>query len=197
MTELKAPLQDSLFIDDLKKLINNPVWVQWFTQVANLIISSHAHTNNATDLTIAAGDLLKGASANTLEALAKGAANSTMFMNSAGTSPEWVATGRCVAWVHFDGTGTPAIDASYNVTSITDNGTGDYTINFTSALTDAHYVATGGAGKFDTNNDGNMVIQIGGYSGAFKSSSACRVRVLQPDDKTVRDSAEVFCAFFR
>jgi hypothetical protein len=45
----------------------------------------------------------------------------------------------CRAWVNFDGTGTPAIRASGNVSSITDNGTGDYTVNFTNALADANY----------------------------------------------------------
>jgi len=43
------------------------------------------------------------------------------------------------AWVNFNGTGTVAIRASYNVSSITDNGTGDYTVNFTTALSDANY----------------------------------------------------------
>lgn len=43
------------------------------------------------------------------------------------------------AWVNFNGTGTVAIRASGNVSSITDNGTGDYTINFTTAMPDANY----------------------------------------------------------
>ena len=43
------------------------------------------------------------------------------------------------AWVNFNGTGTVAIRASYNVSSITDNGTGNYTANFTTALADANY----------------------------------------------------------
>jgi hypothetical protein len=49
------------------------------------------------------------------------------------------------AWVNFNGTGTVAIRASYNVSSITDNGTGDYTVNFTNAFSDANYsmVASG------------------------------------------------------
>lgn len=45
----------------------------------------------------------------------------------------------CRAWVNFNGTGTVAIRGSANVTSITDNGTGDYTVNFTTALPDANY----------------------------------------------------------
>ena len=43
------------------------------------------------------------------------------------------------AWVNFNGTGTVAIRASGNVSSITDNGTGDYTVNFTNAMTDTNY----------------------------------------------------------
>jgi hypothetical protein len=51
----------------------------------------------------------------------------------------------CRAWINFNGTGTPAIRASGNVTSITDNGTGDYTVNFTTALADANYAVSGAA----------------------------------------------------
>jgi len=47
----------------------------------------------------------------------------------------------CRAWVNFNGTGTPTIRASGNVTNITDNGTGDYTVNFTTAMPDANYSA--------------------------------------------------------
>jgi len=52
----------------------------------------------------------------------------------------------CRAWVNFNGTGTVAIRASGNVSSITDNGTGDYTINFTTALVDANYGVVGSVG---------------------------------------------------
>lgn len=55
--------------------------------------------------------------------------------------------GICRAWVNFDGTGTIAIRASGNVSSITDNGVGDYTVNLTNAMPDANYCsqATGQA----------------------------------------------------
>lgn len=52
------------------------------------------------------------------------------------------ASGLAKAWVNFNGTGTVAIRASYNVSSITDNGTGDYTVNFTTAMADANYSMT-------------------------------------------------------
>lgn len=51
--------------------------------------------------------------------------------------------GAAKAWVNFNGTGTVAIRASFNVTSITDNGTGDFGINFTTALQDGNYTVSG------------------------------------------------------
>jgi hypothetical protein len=51
----------------------------------------------------------------------------------------------CRAWVNFNGTGTVAIRASANVSSITDNGTGDYTINMTTAMPDINYNVIGNA----------------------------------------------------
>jgi hypothetical protein len=53
----------------------------------------------------------------------------------------------CRAWVNFNGTGTIAIRASANVTSLTDNGTGDYTVNFTTAMPDANYSVCGAVGN--------------------------------------------------
>jgi hypothetical protein len=49
------------------------------------------------------------------------------------------------AWVNFNGTGTVAIRAGYNVASITDNGAGSYTVNFTTAMVDANYSSLGTA----------------------------------------------------
>ena len=63
--------------------------------------------------------------------------NSAQIPTVSGTAPLYMAR----AWVNFNGTGTVAIRASGNVTSITDNGTGDYTVNFTTAMPDANYAA--------------------------------------------------------
>jgi hypothetical protein len=54
-------------------------------------------------------------------------------------NPDGTENYKCRAWVNFNGTGTVAIRAAGNVTSITDNGTGDYTVNFTTAMPDANY----------------------------------------------------------
>ena len=51
------------------------------------------------------------------------------------------------AWVNFNGSGTVAIRASGNVSSITDNGTGDYTINFTTSMPDVNYAVVGSTGE--------------------------------------------------
>jgi hypothetical protein len=58
----------------------------------------------------------------------------------------------CRAWVNFNGTGTVAIRGSGNVTSITDNGTGDYTVNFTTSMPDANYSAVANASDTPTLN---------------------------------------------
>lgn len=65
-------------------------------------------------------------------------------LNATGEAPIYA----CRAWVNFNGTGTVAIRASGNVSSITDNGAGDYTVNFTTAMVDANYLAVGSC---DTN----------------------------------------------
>lgn len=49
----------------------------------------------------------------------------------------------CRAWVNYKGTSTQSIRASFNVSSVTYNSTGNYTINFTNAISDANYSAVG------------------------------------------------------
>jgi len=65
---------------------------------------------------------------------------------ASGSAPSYSAR----AWVNFNGTGTVAIRASGNVSSITDNGTGDYTVNFTTAMPDANYVGVGQGSQVTT-----------------------------------------------
>jgi hypothetical protein len=77
---------------------------------------------------------------NSAERLAVSSTGNLQFNSGYGS----VATAfGCRAWVNFNGTGTVAIRASGNVSSITDNGTGDYTVNFTTAMPDANYCAVG------------------------------------------------------
>jgi hypothetical protein len=64
--------------------------------------------------------------------------DSAQLATVSGTAPLYM----CRAWVNFNGTGTVAIRGSGNVSSITDNGTGDYTINFTTAMPNVNYAFT-------------------------------------------------------
>jgi hypothetical protein len=64
----------------------------------------------------------------------------TLSTPSNATVPvDTVVNGTAKAWVNFNGTGTVAIRRAFNVSTITDNGTGDYTVNFTTAMVDADY----------------------------------------------------------
>lgn len=91
------------------------------------------------------------------------------WLNSDGTENY-----KCRAWVNFNGTGTVAIRASGNVSSITDNGTGDYTVNFTTALGDNNYSPVFGAqaDQISTTNNGNVYGEIARFSNALQASSA-------------------------
>ena len=71
--------------------------------------------------------------------------------NKAGTASvpsDTIVSGTAKAWVNFNGTGTVAIRRAFNVSSITDNGTGQYTVNFTTAMPDANYSLFGGVSTY-------------------------------------------------
>jgi hypothetical protein len=71
---------------------------------------------------------------------------------------------KCRAWVNFNGTGTVAIRGSGNVSSITDNGTGDYNINFTMAMPDVNYCIFG---------ESNITAggQVGSFAGVYTTTT--------------------------
>jgi len=76
----------------------------------------------------------------------------------------------CKAWVNFDGTGVPTIRDSYNVASITDDGTGKYTVNFSTPMSDTNYMVS-----VTGNNTGLMgYLYSGCYAGGgvYTTSSA-------------------------
>ena len=63
------------------------------------------------------------------------------------------------AWANFDESGTPAIRDDFNVTSLTDNGTGYFTINLTVSMSSDDYVRIGSAGE-NQNAGGNRVLGL-------------------------------------
>ncbi len=97
----------------------------------------------------------------------------------------------CRAWVNFDGTGTPAIRGSGNVTSITDNGTGIFTVNFTNAMPDSNYAALASAGTGATGGEG-----VTGLPATTPSASSIRVETTT-DAGTLTDRAYISVVIFR
>ena len=93
---------------------------------------------------------------------------SSVLATPSGSAPSYT----CRAWVNFNGTGTVAIRASGNVSSITDNGVGDYTVNFTTAMPDANYAAVATAGGFST-SDRTILAAAYNLTTAGVSVNAC------------------------
>ena len=63
------------------------------------------------------------------------------------STPEEIGKGRAKAWINFNGDNTPTARESYNVSSITDNATGNYTLNFTNAMSTANFAFTCNVGN--------------------------------------------------
>lgn len=84
-----------------------------------------------------------------------------------GSAPIYAAR----AWVNFNGTGTVAIRASGNVSSITDNGVGDYTVNFTTAMSDANYSIIGTISPKYAADSGNISVNTTGTAGGVTESA--------------------------
>lgn len=176
-------------------------------QGAGLEIAANGATPGATSLFVGQGsdgtayvqqrdnkDLAFGTN-NTVRARVKG--NGEFQMNSGYGS---VATAYgCRAWVNFNGTGTVAIRASGNVSSITDNGTGDYTVNFSTAMPDANYSITASVGS--NNNavvNGAVAVQV--ELGPLANQTTTGARLFTPrqyNPYTVADISQVCLSFFR
>jgi hypothetical protein len=96
------------------------------------------------------------------------------------------------AWVNFNGTGTVAIRASGNVTSITDNGVGEYTVNFTTAMPDINYAAVGSAGN------GSTSTSFGVATSASVAPTTLAVRLaVRSTGNTLTDTEYTSVAIFR
>jgi hypothetical protein len=100
----------------------------------------------------------------------------------------------CRAWVNFNGTGTVAIRASGNVSSITDFATGDYQVNITNAMPDANYAFQVAAQR----NSAGANIAVAAGQGSSLYQTASTFRVLTYNSAFVsEDPQAVLCAVFR
>ena len=110
---------------------------------------------------------------------------SSVLATPTGSAPAYL----CRAWVNFDGSGTPAIRASGNVSSITDNNTGNYTVNFTTAMPDSDY-STQICSSAAVNNIGFNRLSLAG-------NVPTGVQVLHYENDVIRDTDLLTVAVFR
>jgi hypothetical protein len=98
----------------------------------------------------------------------------------------------CKAWVNFNGTSTVSIRASYNVSSITDNGVGNYTVNFTTAMADTNYAVVSTAGRTYTSSDAGRACDINRIN-----TNNFSITVFEAATYTLSDVVGVLASVFR
>lgn len=153
-----------------------------------------------------AGAADSAATAANASAIADGAVSSAAKLGSgvvtaakldgaqSGAAPIYAAR----AWVNFNGTGTVAIRASGNVSSITDNGVGNYTINFATAMPDANYAVIGQCSAANNNAGAYMeTVQIHQNEPPAVDSVRIRTATMTPSSSALSDELFVFVAIFR
>jgi len=95
------------------------------------------------------------------------------------------------AWINFDGTGTITIRDSFNVSSIVDNGVGDYDINFDTDFANTDYVVAGITNANRLTNFNRVVSVVG-----TPATDTCTVNVSRADNITLEDVEDVMLIFF-
>ena len=144
-----------------------------------------------------AGITFNDATSLTSATLAANSVGATQITNGSVTAAKLGTTEQkqiCKAWVNFNGTTSPGtILSNYNVSSVTKNGTGDYTINFSTALADANYSVSGIA------NSG-FGLSVGLAPSASYSSvtlkTTSQVRIITRDYANLQDPVNISIQVF-
>ena len=158
-------------------------------------------THNATSLILPGGASITTAAGDRAAFVSEGSGNfrclwytyasAVALTATTGTTPYYAAR----AWVNFNGNGVIAIRASANVTSLTDNGVGDYTINITTALPDTNYAAV-----FGTASNSTTTVQysaaIRGSTSAVTTKTTTALRIVV-GATSLDDTVEISAAIFR
>lgn len=118
------------------------------------------------------------------------AAAATGITTTTGSAPYYGAR----AWVNFNGTSTVSIRSSSNVSSITDNGTGDYTINFTTQMPDTNYAANSINTK---NSSGDNVFFVYRIATDTKTTGAYQIKNSNTLGGAVVDGSDIQISIFR
>ena len=118
-------------------------------------------------------------------------ADALTLFNASGSAPVYAVR----AWVNFNGTGTPAIRGSGNVSSVTDGGTAEYTVNFSTNLPDTNYAVVAsthkGGGAPTTANNAALSV------GETRNIGSCLIEAFAGDLTTRRDAPSVYAVFLR
>jgi len=132
---------------------------------------------------------------NTVQHNTSGFNNVVQFTDGAGTQNGTL----CRAWVNFNGTGTVAIRADFNVDSITDSGVGYYTVNFTNVMPDANYcsVVTGTNGLTNAGYAQHDTQGFGGSGTNLGTTSGFNIRTVDGSTISATDHVWVTAAVFR
>ena len=102
----------------------------------------------------------------------------------------------CKAWVNFDGTTSPGtIRSSYNVSSVTKNSAGDYTVNFATAMADANYVTALGGGNGSTDASSSYAVESIGTE-HIKTTSSYRFYMWNYNITTKADRSNCYMTIF-
>jgi hypothetical protein len=176
-----APLDPNVKIDPiyLPTLINTPLVPKATEAALGVVeIATQSEVNTATD----------DERIVTPKKMLDGVRN---HLNASGNAPIYA----CRAWVNFNGTGTVAIRGSGNVSSITDNGTGDYTVNFITALSDVNYALSGICANNASFGAVTLQVAVNGVT-RLKTTSSIRVATRQ-DQGSSTDVDDVSIVVFR
>lgn len=154
----------------------------------NVTGSSASCTGNAATATTAASCSGNSATATTASSCSGNSATATALSTASGSAPSYAAR----AWVNFNGT-NGSMRANGNMSSVTRNGTGDYTLNFASAMPDVNYSVVGATKLSDSTSTSNNTMIVGPFS---YSTSSVRIFTTRPGD-SFSDCTIVNASIFR
>ena len=127
--------------------------------------------------------------------LPDGIVDTDMLAASAVTDPKTNLTGIVKAWIKFDGEGTVAINGSANISALTDNGTGDYTVTFSTAMPDTKYAAVGMASS--NGGNGSIGVNTSSHTPLLYSTTQCRFCNSNSNNGSLLDGGAIGAAFIR
>jgi hypothetical protein len=109
------------------------------------------------------------------------------------STPEEIQQGRAKAWVNFQGTSTVTIRDDYNVSSVTDHATGQYTVNLSNAMGNANYAF---GGMVSSEGDTGHESDLSKHGGRSITTTAMPLRITRSDNLSYVDKTYVTCLIF-